>query len=175
MNPMIKKRADSSATGFTLIEVLAVVAMMAALAAIAAPGWLAYLNNQRARAVQNDLVEVLRQTQTKAVQLRSDRTTTIDVNANRPTAQIGGLVQELGAGIKDGTFTMLTNRPDNAITFDYLGLPTSPDTTIPFIVTILPANSPADSESRRCVAVATRLGAIKTAKGSQCDVFLDIE
>lgn len=156
-----------------MIELLVVVVIAAVLAAIAAPSWFGYLSRQRARTVQNDLVEVLRQTQTRAVQLRRDQTATINVNAAVPTVQFGGTTQELGGSIPGGALVLSTNRAANAITFNYLGIPVSPEAapTIPFVITVLPANSPANSPARRCVAVATVLGSIKTAQGDACNNF----
>lgn len=173
MGRTIQKSSTSSSTGFTLIEVLVVVVIVAVLAAIAAPSWFGYLSRQRVRTVQNDLVEVLRQTQTKAVQLRKDQTATINVNAAVPTVQSGSATQELGGSSLGGALVLATNRASNAVTFDYLGIPVSSEAnpTIPFVVTVRPANSPANSPTRRCVAVATLLGSIKTAQGNACDNF----
>jgi prepilin-type N-terminal cleavage/methylation domain-containing protein len=174
MSRIAQNRSSRSAAGFTMVELLIVVAMVAVLAAIAAPSWFGYLSRQRVRTVQNDLVEVLRQTQTKAVQTRSNQTTTILVNESLPTVRIGTAdQQQIGTGVPGNAVTLSTNRTGNAITFDYQGIPTVA-TNIPFVVTVRPAGSPANSAARRCVAVATALGTIKTAQGSGCDALASL-
>jgi prepilin-type N-terminal cleavage/methylation domain-containing protein len=53
-------------SGFTLLELLVTIVMIAVLMAIAAPGWLAFLDNQRLNASQSQVFEVLRRAQTTA-------------------------------------------------------------------------------------------------------------
>lgn len=172
MNHAYSPKRRSSASGFTLLEVLVVVVIVAVLAGIAAPGWLAFMNRQRTSTVKNDIAESLRQAQTNAIQLRSDRTITVLTNADLPSIQIAGLTEEIGSGIPPGTITLSTNRNSNAITFDYQGVPSNPG-EIPFVITVRPSDSPADSQARQCVAVTTVLGNIKTANsGDDCDALL---
>ena len=172
MNHAFSSKLRPSTSGFTLLEVLVVVIIVAILAGIAAPGWLAFMNRQRTSTVKNDIAESLRQAQTDAIQLRSNRNVTVLTNADLPTIQIAGLSEEVGSGIPPGTITLSTNRDSNEITFDYQGIPTNPG-DVPFVITVRPSDSPADSQARQCVAVTTVLGNIKTANsGDGCDDLL---
>jgi prepilin-type N-terminal cleavage/methylation domain-containing protein len=52
--------------GFTILETVIVVVIMGILAAIAAPSWLTFLNTQRLDIAQNQMLDILRQTQDAA-------------------------------------------------------------------------------------------------------------
>lgn len=165
-------RPDSIA-GYTLIEMMAVIVIIAVLAAIAAPSWLAYANRQRMNAVESDLVQVLKQAQNLAVSRRRAVTVTvIDEDATGvPTVEINSSPQQLGPGDLPAGAIILdsTDAPNNTITFDYQG--TTRDSSGPFVVDIrLNSNNTGDNW-RQCVAVATLLGNVKTAKGADCDNF----
>jgi len=47
------RHSSSSESGFTLIEVLVVVIIVGILGSIAAPGWLSFLERQRANSVKS--------------------------------------------------------------------------------------------------------------------------
>ncbi|HEY9735467.1 MAG TPA: prepilin-type N-terminal cleavage/methylation domain-containing protein [Trichocoleus sp.] len=165
MNRFKPRHKASTDGGFTLIEMLVVVIMVGVLAAIAAPGWLAYLNQQRMRTVQNDLSEVFKQAQTNARQLRLSQQVVIDTAADVPTVTVNGSAERLGSGnINPGTVTLSASSTPASVTFDYRGIPTEPG-KIPFVVTVTPAGATA----RRCVIVANLLGGIKTGTNTQCD------
>ncbi|MBE9135825.1 prepilin-type N-terminal cleavage/methylation domain-containing protein [Nodosilinea sp. LEGE 07088] len=160
--------------GFTLIELLVVVVLASVLAAIAAPSWLAFANRQRSNSVRSDLVQVLRNAQQDAIQLRQTRTVEIDEVAPSPTVRVNGREQTLGSGGNNSGQVALEaygfnaddtqNAAINSIAFDYRGLPVGTD-TLPFVVAI----SSGQSTAQQCVMVANLLGAIKLASNADCD------
>lgn len=161
-----KKQRIASEQGFTLIEILVVVVLIAVLAGIAGPSWLGYLNRQRMRTVQEDLVEVFKQAQTNSRQLRNTQTVTINTTAAVPTVSVNGSAQKLASGnIPANTLTLAANSSPATISFDYLGNP--PSDKVPFVVTISSTGTP--GTQKRCVIVANIIGSVKTARDSSCD------
>lgn len=134
-----KTRSRKGDQGFTLLEVLVTVLVLGILSSIAAPSWLAFINNQRVRTVNDRVLQSLRSAQSEAK--RTKRDVRIEFNyAPNATPPIdppkiafypalatggdaldpvldkdiidkGGSKQKLNAGgeIKAGTITLLTN------------------------------------------------------------------
>jgi prepilin-type N-terminal cleavage/methylation domain-containing protein len=175
--------------GFTLLEVLVTVLVLGILSSIAAPSWLAFINNQRVRTVNDRVLQSLRSAQSEAKRTKRDVTITFNTPATDPPTvkfdpplAAGGSEQKLNAGgeIKPGTIALSTNVtttpvdtgvPLNSIVFDYLGnvkkLPTDTSVTPSvsrFIVTV----NPAVGGAKKCVIVETILGGMRTDEGAAC-------
>ena len=155
--------------GFTLLEVLAIALIVGILSSIAAPGWLAFINNQRVRTVNDRVLQTLRSAQSEAK--RSKRNIIVTFNptpaTDPPTVTIDNITQQLNVGgeIKKDTITLTVNQPApttpaNSITFDYQGNP--PTGSTPFYVTVVPASGGA----KKCVIVETILGGMRTDEGT---------
>ncbi|MEM9121154.1 MAG: prepilin-type N-terminal cleavage/methylation domain-containing protein [Cyanobacteria bacterium P01_F01_bin.56] len=153
---------DASTAGYTLVEILIVVIIVGILAAIAAPSWLAYATRQRVKAVESDLVEVLKQAQQRAISQRRDITVTIDETAAVPTIVVDGFSEELGPNdLQPGTIALdAPDAPNNVITFDYQGTLRGQEANLPFVVNIVPSTGTAQQQ---CAIVATILGNVATS------------
>lgn len=192
-----KTASRKSDGGFTLIELIVIVLILGILSAIAAPSWLAFINRQRVRTVNDRVFQSLRLAQSEAKRTKREVTITFNTNTSTPPVDpptvtftpplaTGGSTQTLNAGgeIKPGTIALLTNAtaagdpdiPQNSIIFDYQGnvkkLPPSTNPAIPnarFVVTVAPANATPNSSARQCAIVETIIGGMRTAEGTQCD------
>jgi type II secretory pathway pseudopilin PulG len=196
-SPNFNKTASRKGEGgFTIIELLVIVIMLGILSAIAAPSWVAFINRQRVRTVNDRVLQTLRSAQSEAKRSKRDIIITFNPTSatDPPTAIINTdpaqnpplqtVTFNAGGEIKPGTIALLTNSntagdvdlPLNSIIFDYQGnvkkLPPSTNPVITdarFVVTVAPANAPPKSSARQCAIVETIIGGMRTAEGTQCD------
>jgi len=75
----MRQRSES---GFTLIEVLVVAVMIGILGAIAAPGWVNFVNKQRANAAANTVLDAINEAKSKAKKDKVPQTAEFRINAN---------------------------------------------------------------------------------------------
>lgn len=184
----MKKRrlTQQSTAGFTLLEVLAVVIIIGVLMAIAAPGWVAFMNRQRANSARDQVLQSLRATQAEAKRQRRRRVIEFlnsnDSESGIPEIEQNGIVQVLGEGeIVPGNIeleasdsegndvSVLAFREDGTLSvevndYDDLGA-TPPD--LPVSISI---EAPPGSGNERCVVIDTILGSMYSGSDDECDL-----
>jgi len=178
-SPNFNKTASrKSDGGFTIIEVIVIVLVLGLLSAIAAPSWLAFINRQRVRTVNDRVLQTLRSAQSEAKRSKRDIIVTFNPTpgTDPPTAIIKTdptqnpplqtVTFNAEGEIKPGTINLTVNppasatAPPNSIVFDYQGNPS----TTPFVVTVAPANA-SNNYGRQCAIVETLIGGMRTAEG----------
>ena len=184
-SPNFNKTASrKSDGGFTLLEVLIIVLILGIFASIAAPSWLAFINGQRVRTVNDRVFQSLRLAQSEAKRTKRDITVTFKYDPNPPTAPVadpptvtfnpplatGGSTQTLDGGgeIKPDTIKLVFNAP--SITFDYLGNvnPLPPDPVDPNVSRFVATVSTVKGAAKQCAIVETIIGGMRTAQGNEC-------
>jgi prepilin-type N-terminal cleavage/methylation domain-containing protein len=184
-SPNFNKTASRKGDGgFTLLEVLIVVFIVGIFASIAAPSWLAFINRQRVRTLNDRVLQSLRLAQSEAKRTKRDITVTFKYDPNPPTAPVadpptvmftpplatsgnmqklanGDTVQRLddGGQIKPGTIALLTNATA-------AGDPDLPLNSIVFdyqgnVKKLPPSTNPAITNARFVVSVSTVNGGAK--------------
>src|SRR4028119_1142300 len=84
-SPNFNKTASrKSDAGFTLLELIVIVLILGVLSSIAAPSWLAFINRQRVRTVNDRVFQTLRSAQSEAKRSKRDITVTFNTNASNP-------------------------------------------------------------------------------------------
>jgi prepilin-type N-terminal cleavage/methylation domain-containing protein len=166
--------------GFTILELIVVMLVLGLLSAIAAPSWLAFINRQRVRTVNDRVLQTLRSAQSEAKRSKRDITVTFYPTpaTDPPTAIISAdpapnpplqtVTFNGGGEIKPGTIALTVNTPapttpPNSIIFDYQGNLTTG--TTPFYVTVAPAKG----GGKQCAIVETLIGGMRTAEGTECN------
>lgn len=173
-----RNQPQTSTVGFTMFELMVVVVIIGILSAIAAPGWNAFINNQRTRTVNDAVFRALRSAQSDAKLKKKDITVTFKDDEDPPVVIINNIAQTLNAngeikagmvelvtGVCDTNCTTFNPDPptDSDITFNYLGTVENTQ-ALPFAITVSTAND----GFKRCIIVETLLGGIRTAKDSNC-------
>jgi Tfp pilus assembly protein FimT len=177
-SPNFNKTASRKGDGgFTILELLIIVILVGIFASIAAPGWLAFINRQRVRTVNDRVFQSLRLAQSEAKRTKRDITiefdTTVDppqVKFNPPLAT-GGSTQTLDGGgeIKKGLVKLSAScgsgascPAPTALTFNYNGV-VDPNTnpTLPLVLTV----STVKGGAKQCAIVETIIGGMRTAEG----------
>jgi prepilin-type N-terminal cleavage/methylation domain-containing protein len=189
------KKLPQSSQGFTLIELLVVIILVSILSAIAVPGWLSFANNQRVSAVRSQVTGTLRKAQAQAKQTKLSRSVYLDDAADPPRIAIvpsavpyvrykpaGGNGdidwQPLGQGeITTKTLKLVTTGNANSITFDTYGtvVPSTATGALSAAVGVQVQvgmqnknNAAITDRPRRCVSVASALGAFEEGTNAEC-------
>lgn len=179
-----RRSTGRSTAGFTLFELLVVIVMVSILALIAAPSWLTFVNNRRADAGRDQILQSLRQAQNQATQTRQRQVVNFITPANAlPVIRTGAINQTLDGQTQSDQITNQTygltlvgnGSPGCAtdargcVVFDDrgnvdIGGAEPPDEEASSILKVV-VTSPVGGGSTRCVIVKTILGGMQNGVG----------
>lgn len=188
INPYSKRFAGpnvQSASGFSLLEMIAIVVIVGILAAIAAPSWLGFANRQRVTATRNEVLQSIRTTQSTAKQRRRPQLLGFTPNSTDdiPTIRVAGVLTELGSGnLKADMVNMsVTDRDGNVLptltdddgnVFHILKFRADGTVETEDPVIALPAKilfTDANEKNKRCIFIQTLLGSVSEKQESDTD------
>jgi len=177
------KAIRHSTAGFTIFELLVVIAIASILALIAAPSWLTFVNNRRADAGRDQILQILKQAQNQALQTRQKQVVNFVTPTNSlPIIRTGTVNQTLDGQAQSNTLTSKTyglelignantgcaTDAKGCVVFDDRGNidlgggdPPAEESGIMKIV----VTSPVGGGSARCVIVRTILGSMQNGIG----------
>ncbi|MEB3212278.1 MAG: type II secretion system protein [Leptolyngbyaceae bacterium] len=178
------RKESNSTAGMTILEVLAVVIIIGILAAITAPGWLTFVNRQRANRAQDQVLQALKETQARARRTRQDQTLTFIVNEDGlpqidyDSADPASLPPvNLGEGdLRAGMLSLRVIEDDTplegdtfSVRFDANGGLDVDEQNLNLPVRISVA-APADSGTQRCVILETILASTRVGRDDECNI-----
>ncbi|MBE9096691.1 Tfp pilus assembly protein FimT/FimU [Tychonema sp. LEGE 07203] len=168
-NSSASKNQDA---GYTIIELLIIVLILGIFASIAAPSWLAFINRQRVRTVNDRVLQTLRSAQSEAKRTKSDRVVTFTlsdpptatINTEKVTFDAGGEIKAKQIKLSVASCPEGVCTAADKLTFNYNGV-VDPNNTnnpkLPLVVTV----APFDRGAKQCVIVETLIGGMRTAEG----------
>lgn len=194
---LIPKKRSVNQSGFTLIEMLVVIIITGILSAIAIPSWTNFIDGRRANAVNDAILQAIKQAQSEAKKNKIayvvgfktiSQVPQIAIYRANTSAIWGNLVKDssikpgqvlIGTNITSateiGTGITYASTTAQTISFDYSGNLSSPslanDLAIVVAVGVPTTNSSTTvlASTRRCVKIVTLLGSIQTEQKSKCN------
>lgn len=188
----MKYLSKSQTAGFTIIELIVVIVIIGIISAIAAPSWLAFLNRQRLNDAQAETLSALREAQANAKKQKRDWEVCIQddssiqkvrwfvrpvLPANPTCATNPGPWNDM-AGTNANKIAINANNSsiNNGfynVQFQYNGWvsgqqPNNDNSQDVNRITFT-IRGQNNSGSKRCVYVATLLGAVRTGSDNECN------